>query len=83
MNTTLTPSEKSELEDMRARIAAYEAKEKLNIKFGTKGNIVVGGKALGQRFPVTLYAQGWLAIIENIDDIKKFIDENKDKLAWK
>ena len=54
----------------------------LRIKPGNKRNVVVGGPALGQRFPVTLYAPSWLVIIDHIDEIKQFIEDNRDELSW-
>lgn len=54
----------------------------LRIKEGNKQNVVVGGPALGQRFPVTLYAPSWLVIIDHIDEIKQFIEDNHDELSW-
>tara|TARA_Y100000034_G_scaffold136870_1_gene216544 strand:+ start:703 stop:960 length:258 start_codon:yes stop_codon:yes gene_type:complete len=70
------------------RIAELEAqvtelksnKEDLTIKFGNKQNICVYN--LGQRFPVTLYAPGWLKLIENIDQVRDFIEENHTELSW-
>jgi hypothetical protein len=58
--------------------------KKLNIKLGNKQNVVVGGEALGQRFPVTLYAPSWLVLLddENVQAIREFIEANRDKLSW-
>ena len=56
--------------------------EKLNIKLGNKKNVVVGGKALGQRFPVTLYAPSWLVLLEHKEEILSFIEEHKNDLVW-
>ena len=79
----------NELEQLRAEVARLKEKEKasnqlLNIKFGNKRNVVVGGPALGQRFPVTLYAPAWLELLrdENVAAIKQFIEDNKDELSW-
>lgn len=57
---------------------------KLNIKLGNKRNVVVGGKALGQRFPVTLYAPSWLVLLddENVAAIREFIETHRDELDW-
>lgn len=73
------------------RIAELEAQLKeekskstsLNIKIGNKENVVVGGPALGQRFPVSLYAQSWLVLLDNADEIRQFIRDNESKLTWK
>jgi hypothetical protein len=35
------------------------------------------------RFPVTLYKEQWLKLLGIADDIKKFIDENDDRLKTK
>lgn len=35
-----------------------------------------------QSRPVSLYANQWKRIVENIDTIKTFLEENKDKLKW-
>lgn len=60
-------------------------KETLPIKIGNKQNVVVGsGGALGQRFPVTLYAPSWLILLreDNVAAIKAFIEEHKNELSW-
>jgi len=68
-----------------AKIAALEAaldeaklakSKKLHMKVGAKGGASLYG--LG-RFPVTLYKQQWLILIDNIDEVKAFIVAN-DKL---
>jgi hypothetical protein len=59
-----------------------EEKPSMYIKLGNKRNVVVGGKALRQRFPVTLYAPSWLALLEQADEIKEFIKDNHDALSW-
>ena len=67
---------------LKAELAELEPAEKLNIKIGNKRNVVVGGKALGQRFPVTLYAPSWLAVLDQADEIRAFIEEHKNELSW-
>ena len=52
------------------------------VKMGNKQNVVFGGPALGQRFPVTLYAPSWLVLLQHVDDIRNFINENTDRLTW-
>ena len=60
------------------------ATKRLTIKIGNKENVVVGGPALGQRFPVTLYAPSWLIMTdpEVVQAIRDFIMENQDALSW-
>jgi len=50
------------------------------IKISTKGGISVYG--LG-RFPVTLYSKQWDKLLGKAEEIKKFIEANKDKLTTK
>ena len=40
------------------------------------------GYGLG-RFPVTLYKAQWEKLLGEVDNIRKFLDENADKLAVK
>ena len=68
---------------LKAKFGANVVSEdKLTIGFGNKGNVKVGGKALGQRFPVTLYAPSWLKVLDQADEIRQFIEDNKDQLTW-
>ncbi len=76
----------NEVEQLKAEIARLkeeQGEDKLTIGFGNKGNIKVGGKALGQRFPVTLYANSWLKVLDQAEDIRQFIEDNRDRLDWK
>lgn len=50
------------------------------MKVSEKGAVSVYG--LG-RFPVTLYQEQWLKLLQMSEDIKAFIAENKDKLKAK
>ena len=49
----------------------------LKLKVSQKGGVSVYG--LG-RFPVTLYKEQWEKLLAVTDDIKGFIDDNKDSL---
>lgn len=78
-------NEMNEVEELRAEIArlkGQQEEDRLTIKIGNKQNVVVGGKALGQRFPVTLYATSWLKVLDQADEIRQFIEDNKDSLTW-
>jgi len=58
-----------------------KSKRKVNIKFGNKRNVSV--KLTSQTiYPTTLYAAQWQELAEVMPDILKFIEDNKDKLAW-
>jgi hypothetical protein len=67
-------------EELRARLAELE-KEKsgrrggqLEFRVGEKGGVSVYG--LG-RFPVTLYYEQWIRLLDAAGDLRKFLDENK------
>ena len=52
----------------------------VRIQEGKKGNVSIYGL---QRFPVTLYADQWLELLENQQELRDFIAEHKDSLKWK
>lgn len=52
-----------------------ESDYNLSLKVTEKGGVSVYGL---QRFPVTLYADQWLAVLDKANEIKKFIaDQNR------
>lgn len=53
---------------------------KLSLKVSPKGGVQMNGL---QRFPTTLYADQWEAILSRADAIRKFIEENKKDLKTK
>jgi len=50
------------------------------MKVSEKGGVSVYG--LG-RFPVTLYKEQWIRLLDMVDDIRSFIEENESKLKAK
>jgi hypothetical protein len=70
-------------EELLERIAQLEAKladqkpPGLEFKVGEKGGVSVYG--LG-RFPVTLYYEQWIRLLERADELKAFLEKNKGKL---
>ena len=70
-------------EDLIARIADLEKKlgskqsGKLEFRVGDKGGVSVYG--LG-RFPVTLYYEQWIKLLEAKDDLEAFLEANKSRL---
>ena len=74
----------AELEKQLAEAQAQKAAAKPThyIKIGNKNNVVFGGTGLRQRFPVTLYAPGWEFLLNHADEIRAFIEENRDQLSW-
>lgn len=76
-------------EDLQAELARLRAENEslkqrrggsTSIKVSEKGAVSVYG--LG-RFPVTLYQEQWQKLLGMGEDIKTFIEENKDKLKVK
>ncbi|HVW08936.1 MAG TPA: hypothetical protein VHC90_10155 [Bryobacteraceae bacterium] len=72
----------AELARLRAENEALKQKRggSTSMKVSEKGAVSVYG--LG-RFPVTLYQEQWQKLLGMADDIKTFIEENKDKLKVK
>jgi hypothetical protein len=70
-------------EELQARIAELEKqagsrkKDSLEFKVGEKGGVSVYG--LG-RFPVTLYYEQWVRLLDSADGLRAFLEENKGKL---
>ena len=72
----------AELERLRAENEALKAKptRTTSIRVSEKGGVSVYG--LG-RFPVTLYKEQWLKLLDLAEDIRRFIAENEGKLKTK
>ena len=73
---------KQELEKLRAENEALKktSARGLSLKVSEKGGLSVYG--LG-RFPVTLYKEQWLKLLDLAGDIRAFINANGDKLKVK
>ena len=73
-------------EELLARIAELEkqagAKKRTGLEFrvGEKGGVSVYG--LG-RFPVTLYYEQWIRLLDAVDGLRAFLEENKSQLKLK
>jgi hypothetical protein len=73
-------------EELMARIAELEqnagAKKhgRLEFRVSEKGGVSVYG--LG-RFPVTLYYEQWIRLLDSVEPLGQFIEENKSKLKMK
>lgn len=74
--------DKDELERLRTENAELRARagRGVYLKVSEKGGVSLYG--LG-RFPVTLYQEQWLRILEMSDDIRKFIEQHKAELKAK
>ncbi len=72
----------SELERLRAENESLKRRSErgLSLKVGQKGGLSVYG--LG-RFPVTLYKEQWLRLLDLADDIRAFIRDHEAELKTK
>ena len=67
-------------EELKARVAELEKRGggrrtgALEFRVGEKGGVSVYG--LG-RFPVTLYYEQWIRLLDASADLRKFLEENK------
>jgi hypothetical protein len=73
----------AELERLRAeneRLKKGNRGGKLAMKVSEKGALSVYGMG---RFPVTLYKEQWLKLLDMADEIKSFIEANNESLKSK
>ena len=71
-------------EELKARLAELETKQQrtgsISFKVSDKGGVSVYG--LG-RFPVTLYYEQWIKLLDRAQDLREFLEENRSKLKLK
>jgi hypothetical protein len=73
-------------DELKARLAELEKQQggkrtgNLEFRVSEKGGVSVYG--LG-RFPVTLYYEQWTRLLDRVDDLKSFMEENKSRLKLK
>ncbi len=71
-------------EELKAKIAELESKKQrtgaMQFKVSEKGGVSVYG--LG-RFPVTLYYEQWVRLLDQAKELREFLEENKSKLKLK
>ncbi len=73
-------------EELKAKLAELEKSQgtrrtgTLEFRVGEKGGVSVYG--LG-RFPVTLYYEQWIRLLDASDKLREFLEENKSKLKLK
>ncbi|HXZ18704.1 MAG TPA: hypothetical protein VEG63_02070 [Candidatus Acidoferrales bacterium] len=73
-------------EELLARIAELEKQQgarrrgSLEFRVGEKGGVSVYG--LG-RFPVTLYYEQWVRLLDAAGGLREFLEENKSRLKMK
>jgi hypothetical protein len=73
---------KAELERLRRENEALKkgSSESVRMKVSEKGGVSVYGMG---RFPVTLYKEQWLKLLNMSDEIRAFIAENEARLKAK
>jgi hypothetical protein len=72
-------------EELKERLAQLEKQGprrtgSLEFRVGEKGGVSVYG--LG-RFPVTLYYEQWMRLLDSAEKLREFLEENKSKLKLK
>lgn len=73
-------------DELKAKVAELEKQAQgrkrgtIDFKVSEKGGVSVYG--LG-RFPVTLYYEQWIRLLDHADQIKAFMEENKSRLKMK
>jgi hypothetical protein len=73
-------------DELKAKLAELEKQVQgrkrgaIDYKVSEKGGVSVYG--LG-RFPVTLYYEQWIRLLDQADQIRAFMDENKSRLKMK
>ena len=73
-------------DELKAQLAALQEKVKsrdrraLEFRVSEKGAVSLYG--LG-RFPVTLYYEQWMKILDHVDELRAFLEENKPNLKLK
>jgi hypothetical protein len=73
-------------DELKSRLAELEKQQvqrrsgSLEFRIGEKGGVSVYG--LG-RFPVTLYYEQWIRLLDTADKLREFLEENKFKLKLK
>jgi hypothetical protein len=71
-------------EELKARLAELEKQPRrtgsLEFRVGEKGGVSVYG--LG-RFPVTLYYEQWVRLMDATPQLRQFLEDNKSRLKLK
>ena len=72
-------------EELKARLAELEKQNtrrtgSIEFRVSEKGGVSVYG--LG-RFPVTLYYEQWVRLLDRGNDLRAFLEENKSRLKLK
>jgi len=73
---------KAELERLKAENEALKARSNraVSMKVSEKGGLSIYGMG---RFPITLYKEQWVKLLDMADEIRAFMKENDGKLKAK
>lgn len=71
---------KAKLAELEKEVVQGRKRGALQFKVSEKGGVSVYG--LG-RFPVTLYYEQWLRLLEQVDQLREFLEANKSALKLK
>lgn len=89
MLLAMMAKQQAELDALKAAKHTNGISFKVNefVKDPETGKLVPGSRGLsiyglGKR-PLFAYASQWLRILDKADDLRAFIEANRDKLAWK
>ena len=73
-------------DELKAKVAELEKQAQgrkrgaIDYKVSEKGGVSVYGMG---RFPVTLYYEQWVRLLDHADEIRAFLEENKSRLKMK
>jgi hypothetical protein len=71
---------KARLQELEKQVETKKRSGAMEFRVSEKGGVSVYG--LG-RFPVTLYYEQWTRLLDATEDLRRFLEENKDKLKLK
>jgi hypothetical protein len=72
----------AELEQLRAENARLKREEKAGLRLKVSGKGAVSVYGLG-RFPVTLYQEQWVRLLDQAENIRAFIHDHRAELKAK
>jgi len=71
---------KARLQQLEKQVETKKRSGAMEFRVSEKGGVSVYG--LG-RFPVTLYYEQWTRLLDASEELRKFLEENKEKLKLK
>jgi hypothetical protein len=71
---------KAKLAELEKQVETKKRTGSMEFRVSEKGGVSVYG--LG-RFPVTLYYEQWTRLLDAAENLRNFLEENKDKLKLK